>query len=279
MSEPKLNEQKYTQDTKSKFLFIRHGQTICNSDKDHRGRKFNENYLDSHLSEKGINQAKNLKEKLDKFDIEAIYVSPLYRSIETAKYMIENLNFKGEIIVHPLISECLNCIDDIIFDVRETRKDFQDLNINWTIFDEYVNKYKKWDENFYYFEYFNRLDEEQKNIKYKKLLDLYKSGNMLEFKKGIVEEIPKKIFNEDLSINPFESFKLVYSRFLEFKNFLANKYKNNEQNGLNKKIIVITHSNFLGVVTSKYLFENDDINYFPKECCHCNNCDIISIYI
>ena len=279
MSEPKLNEQKYTQDTKSKFLFIRHGQTICNSDKDHRGRKFNENYLDSHLSEKGINQAKKLKEKLDKFDIEAIYVSPLYRSIETAKYMIENLNFKGEIIVHPLISECLNCIDDIIFDVRETRKDFQDLNINWTIFDEYVNKYKKWDENFYYFEYFNRLDEEQKNIKYKKLLDLYQSGNMLEFKKGIVEEIPRKIFNEDLSINTFESFKLVYSRFLEFKNFLANKYKNNEQNDLNKKIIVITHSNFLGVVTSKYLFENDDINYFPKECCHCNNCDIISIYI
>ena len=279
MSEPKLNPQKYTQDTESKFLFIRHGQTICNSDKDLRGRKFNENYLDSHLSEKGINQAKNLKEKLDKFDIEAIYVSPLYRSIETAKYMIENLNFKGEIIVHPLISECLNCIDDIIFDVRETRKDFQDLNINWSIFDEYVNKYKKWDENFYYFEYFNRLDEEQKNIKYKKLLDLYKSGNMLEFKKGIVEEIPRKIFNEDLSINPFESFKLVYSRFLEFKNFLSIKYKDNEPNDLNKKIIAITHGNFLGVITNKYLFDNDDISYFPKECCHCKNCDIVSIYI
>ena len=220
-----------------------------------------------------------MKEKLDKFDIEAIYVSPLYRSIETAKYMIENLNYKGEIIVHPLIIECLNCIDDIIFDVRETRKDFQDLNINWSIFDEYVNKYQKWDENFYYFEFFNRLDEEQKNNKYKKLLDLYKSGNMLEFKKGIVEEIPRKIFNEDLSINPFESFKLVYSRFLEFKNFLANRHKDKEPNDLNKKIIVITHSNFLGVVTSKYLFENDDINYFPKDCCHCNNCDIVSIYI
>ena len=279
MSEPNLNPQKYDQDTKSKFLFIRHGQTICNSDKDHRGRKFNPNYIDSHLSEKGINQSKNLKEKIEKFDIEAIYVSPLYRSLETAKYMIENMDYKGEIIVHPLIIECLNCIDDIIFDVRQTKKDFQDLNVNWNIFDEYVKKYKKWDENFYYFEYFNRLNDEEKDIKYNKLLNLYKNGDMMEFKQGIVNEIQRKVFNEDLSINPFESFKLVYSRFFEFKNFLSTKHKDISQNDSNKKIIIITHSNFLGVITNKYLYDNDNINYFPEECCHCKNCDIISIYI
>jgi broad specificity phosphatase PhoE len=279
MSEPNLNPQKYEQNTNGNFLFIRHGQTICNSDKDLKGRKFNPNYIDSHLSEKGINQSKNLKEKIEKFDIEAIYVSPLYRSLETAKYMIENMDYKGEIIVHPLIIECLNCIDDIIFDVRQTKKDFQDLNVNWNIFDEYVKKYKKWDENFYYFEYFNRLNEEEKNIKYNKLLNLYKNGDMIEFKQGIVNEIQRKVFNEDLSINPFESFKLVYSRFLEFKNFLSTKHKAINQNDSNKKIIVITHSNFLGVITNKYLYDNDNINYFPKECCHCKNCDIISIYI
>ena len=279
MSEPNLNPQKYEQNTNGNFLFIRHGQTICNSDKDLKGRKFNPNYIDSHLSEKGINQSKNLKEKVEKFDIEAIYVSPLYRSLETAKYMIENMDYKGEIIVHPLIIECLNCIDDIIFDVRQTKKDFQDLNVNWNIFDEYVKKYKKWDENFYYFEYFNRLNEEEKNIKYNKLLNLYKNGDMIEFKQGIVNEIQRKVFNEDLSINPFESFKLVYSRFLEFKNFLSTKHKDINQNDSNKKIIVITHSNFLGVITNKYLYDNDNINYFPKECCHCKNCDIISIYI
>ena len=260
-------------------IFIRHGQTICNSDKDLKGRKFNPNYIDSHLSEKGINQSKNLKEKIEKFDIEAIYVSPLYRSLETAKYMIENMDYKGEIIVHPLIIECLNCIDDIIFDVRQTKKDFQDLNVNWNIFDEYVKKYKKWDENFYYFEYFNRLNDEEKDIKYNKLLNLYKNGDMMEFKQGIVNEIQRKVFNEDLSINPFESFKLVYSRFFEFKNFLSTKHKDISQNDSNKKIIIITHSNFLGVITNKYLYDNDNINYFPEECCHCKNCDIISIYI
>ena len=279
MSEPNLNPQKYEQNTNGNFLFIRHGQTICNSDKDLKGRKFNPNYIDSHLSEKGINQSKNLKEKIEKFDIEAIYVSPLYRSLETAKYMIENMDYKGEIIVHPLIIECLNCIDDIIFDVRQTKKDFQDLNVNWNIFDEYVKKYKKWDENFYYFEYFNRLNDEEKDIKYNKLLNLYKNGDMMEFKQGIVNEIQRKVFNEDLSINPFESFKLVYSRFFEFKNFLSTKHKDISQNDSNKKIIIITHSNFLGVITNKYLYVNDNINYFPEECCHCKNCDIISIYI
>ena len=279
MSEPNLNPQKYEQNTNGNFLFIRHGQTICNSDKDLKGRKFNPNYIDSHLSEKGINQSKNLKEKIEKFDIEAIYVSPLYRSLETAKYMIENMDYKGEIIVHPLIIECLNCIDDIIFDVRQTKKDFQDLNVNWNIFDEYVKKYKKWDENFYYFEYFNRLNDEEKDIKYNKLLNLYKNGDMMEFKQGIVNEIQRKVFNEDLSINPFESFKLVYSRFFEFKNFLSTKHKDISQNDSNKKIIIITHSNFLGVITNKYLYDNDNINYFPEECCHCKNCDIISIYI
>ena len=279
MSEPNLNPQKYEQNTNGNFLFIRHGQTICNSDKDLKGRKFNPNYIDSHLSEKGINQSKNLKEKIEKFDIEAIYVSPLYRSLETAKYMIENMDYKGEIIVHPLIIECLNCIDDIIFDVRQTKKDFQDLNVNWNIFDEYVKKFKKWDENFYYFEYFNRLNDEEKDIKYNKLLNLYKNGDMMEFKQGIVNEIQRKVFNEDLSINPFESFKLVYSRFFEFKNFLSTKHKDISQNDSNKKIIIITHSNFLGVITNKYLYDNDNINYFPEECCHCKNCDIISIYI
>ena len=278
MSENKLNNQKYTSDTKGKFLFIRHGQTVCNSDKNYKERKINENYIDSHLSEKGIKQTRQLNETLDKFEIEAIYVSPLYRSLETAKYMIENLDYKGEIIVHPLITECPNCIDDFIFDIKQTKKDFSDLGINWNIFDECIKSYKKWDENFYYFEYFNKLNENQKIIKYNKLLDLYKKGEMIQLKKEIVKEIPKIIFNDEYSLKPFESFKHVYSRFLDFKQFLISKYKNSI-NDLNKKIIVVTHGDFLGVITNKYLYNNDDLNFFPEDCCHCRNCEIISIYI
>ena len=83
-----INEQKYSLDKKGKFLFIRHGQTLCNSDKNYKERKFNSNYIDSHLSKKGIKQSKELKNIIKNMNIECIYVSPLYRSLETVKYVI-----------------------------------------------------------------------------------------------------------------------------------------------------------------------------------------------
>ena len=273
-----INLQKYSSDIKGKFLFIRHGQTICNSDKKYKERKCNPDYIDSHLSEKGIAQTKKLKKVINNLDIETIYVSPLYRSLETAKYMLENnLNYKGQIIVHPLIIECPNCIDDFIYDIQKTKNDFKDLNINWDIFNQFINKNKKWNENFYYFEFFNRLKENEKSDKYNKLLDLFKKGNMDNYKIEMVNEIPRVIFNKQ-SLQPFESFKHVYSRFLEFKNFLVETHKNTLSD-IDKKVLVITHGDFLGVITNKYLYVDDEENYFPEDCCYCKNCGIISIYI
>ena len=186
-------------------------------------------------------------------------------------------NFKGEIIVHPLIIECPNCIDDFIYDINKTKNDFKDLNVNWNIFDESVRKYQNWDINFYYFEYFNRLSDTQKKIKHQKLLDLYNKKDMDNLKKEIANEMPKIIFADE-GLQPFESFKHVYSRFLEFKKFLSEKHKDSLDN-FDSKVIIVTHGDFLGVITNKYLYENDDINSFARDCCHCKNCDIISIYI
>ena len=274
----KINEQKYSSDSKGKFLFIRHGQTVCNSDKNYKERKINPDYLDSHLSKKGIKQTKELNNTIKILKIESIYVSPLYRSLETVKYMLEgSSNFKGEIIVHPLIIECPNCIDDFIYDINKTKNDFKDLNVNWSIFDESVRKYQNWDINFYYFEYFNRLSDTQKKIKHQKLLDLYNKKDMDNLKKEIANEMPKIIFADE-EFHPFESFKHVYSRFLEFKKFLSEKHKDSLDN-FDSKVIIVTHGDFLGVITNKYLYENDDINSFARDCCHCKNCDIISIYI
>ena len=274
----KINEQKYSSDSKGKFLFIRHGQTVCNSDKNYKERKINPDYLDSHLSKKGIKQTKELNNTITILKIESIYVSPLYRSLETVKYMLEgSSNFKGEIIVHPLIIECPNCIDDFIYDINKTKNDFKDLNVNWSIFDESVRKYQNWDINFYYFEYFNRLSDTQKKIKHQKLLDLYNKKDMDNLKKEIANEMPKIIFADE-GLQPFESFKHVYSRFLEFKKFLSEKHKDSLDN-FDSKVIIVTHGDFLGVITNKYLYENDDINSFARDCCHCKNCDIISIYI
>ena len=161
--------------------------------------------------------------------------------------------------------------------INETKNDFKELNVNWDIFNKCINEYKNWNENFYYFSYFNRLEENEKKIKYNKLLNIYNKRDMSNLKKEIVNEMPKIIFNKD-TIQPFESFKHVYSRFLEFKNFLSEKHKES-LNDLDKKVIVVTHGDFLGVITNKYLYENDDINFYPEDCCYCKNCDIISIYI
>ena len=98
------------------------------------------------------------------------------------------------------------------------------------------------------------------------------------FKKEIVQEIPKIIFNDSITLQPFESFKHVYSRFQDFIKYLKVKHEDNINN-FDKKIIVVTHGDFLGVITNKYLYDNDDVNSFPRDCCHCKNCDIISIYI
>jgi len=66
----------------------------------------------------------------------------------------------------------------------------------------------------------NGLEQNQKIIKYNKLLDIYKKRDMKEFKKEMVQEIPKIIFNNGKLIQPFESFKHVYSRFLDFIEYL-----------------------------------------------------------
>ena len=75
-----------------------------------------------------------------------------------------------------------------------------------------------------------------------------------------------------------ESPRHVFERFVQFKNFLKEKYKNT-LNDVNKKIFVITHSSFLKCGTSKdiYNFTKEDgmstDGFFPK------NFDVISIII
>ena len=272
-----LNPQKYSKDLEGKILFIRHGQTICNSDKNSKERKINPEYIDSHLSKEGIEQSKALHNTIKKLNIESIYVSPLYRTLETVQYILgDDPEYKGEITVHPLLIESLNCIDDLVYNISETKNNFKNLNVNWNVFDDFVKDIKL-NENFYYFNFFNRMNDEDKKTKYNKFLDLYNNNKLAELKKEIVNEIPKIIFKND-NFEPFESFKHVYERFLGFKKFLIEKHKDT-LNDVNKKIIVISHGDFISSITNKYLFEDDNINSFPKDGSRPKNCDIISIYI
>lgn len=85
-------------------------------------------------------------------------------------YSLENHPNKDNIIivVHPLVSETPNCVNDYILDIKSTKNDFNMnsvIKVDWTFFDNYIKEIK-YDENFYYFEYFDcfkNIEKEKKN--------------------------------------------------------------------------------------------------------------------
>ena len=125
-----------------KFYFMRHGETLYNSIKD-KSIKYNPEYADSHLSDKGKEQAKSRQKDLNNLNIEIIYVSPYYRALETMEYAFENHPNIENIIayVHPKLSELAGMIHEFILDIKKTKKDFNmnsKVKVNWSIFDNYV---------------------------------------------------------------------------------------------------------------------------------------------
>ena len=187
---------RYIPDLSGKFLFMRHGQTWYNKQKGDESRKYNPDLCDAHLSDTGIDQIKSKQEIINKLNIEKIYVSPYYRALQTITLVLENHPNKEniKIIVHPLISELIIGIQDFLFDIKKTKKDFNmnsKIKIDWSYFDEYV-KNSKYDENFIYYDNMNLIDENEKNIFYLKCKEKYEKGNMEEFKKDITEFLLEK---------------------------------------------------------------------------------------
>lgn len=114
----------YSKDTKGKLLFFRHGETFFNIDPDRQGRLTNSKYVDCHLDEKGIEQSKSLQNILNKFTIEKIYISPMYRVFQTIYYALENHpNLKNiTVVVHPLVNEVTSCVQDYLLNIKQTKR-------------------------------------------------------------------------------------------------------------------------------------------------------------
>jgi probable phosphoglycerate mutase len=79
------------------FYIVRHGQTNWNLEGKTQG------HGDSSLTELGRMQAKNLSEKMSKFNIDLIYSSDLGRAVETAQIIGKKLNL--DVIKTPLLRE------------------------------------------------------------------------------------------------------------------------------------------------------------------------------
>lgn len=70
----------------ARFFLCRHGQTAWNQEQRFRGRK------DIPLSEQGLREAVAVADALEPLEIEAIYASPLSRSMQTLEPLARRLN-------------------------------------------------------------------------------------------------------------------------------------------------------------------------------------------
>lgn len=266
---------KFTTDLGGKFLFMRHGKTEFNSDKD-KLRQVNPSYIDCHLSRKGIEEVRSKQKIINSLSIEKVYVSPFYRALQTVSLLLENYpNVNNiSIVVHPKIAEIGGCTHDFIFDIQENKKDFNmnsKIKFDWSEFDEYVKKIK-YDENFFYFEEFNNLSEDIKSEIYNNLKELYDKKEIKLYKKAMEKFAKFRIKNH----KKFESINHEYNRFLEFKNNLNKNHKFTLKDK-NKKILVVSHSSFIKISTSPGPYQEKIKKAHPN--CHpVKNVEIISIY-
>ena len=260
-----------------KFIFMRHGQTHYNANNS-KSIKCNPDYADSHLSEKGINQAKSRRNELNKLDFEVIYVSPYYRALQTMIYSLENHPNVENIIayVHPKIAELAGMMHDFILDINQTKKDFNmnsKIKVDWSIFNEYT-KNLKYGENLFFLDNWNLIEENKKMEISNKLNQIYEKGDKELYRKE-ASNIVKERFKTGLK---FESYKHAYERFIDFKNFLIDKHKDTISNK-NKKIFVISHKIYISIATSSCSYTDDTIKKVSRDCLSLNNCEIAPILI
>ena len=265
-------KEKHGRLNSSKFFFMRHGETFYNSIKDN-SVKFNPEYADSHLSEKGINQAKSKQKDLNKLNIEAIYVSPYYRALETMEYAFENHPNLENIVayVHPKIAELAGMIHEFILDINQTKKDFNmksKVKVDWSIFDEYIKKIK-YGKNLFFLDNWNLIEDKKRMEISNKLNQLYEQGDMTLYK----EEVKNIVKERYLSKLKFESYKHAYERFIDFKKDLIDKYKESIYNS-DKKIIIISHKLYISIATSSIEFKDDNIKKVSSDCLSLDNCEI-----
>ena len=268
----------YEKNINGKFLFVRHGKTFYNKRKELEGTsdhfKAEPTLINAHLCEDGINQAKELQKTFNNIEIEEIYVSPLYRTLQTAYYIFENHPNRENIIIkiHPLITEIIASCHDIIVNIEEAKKDFNlnsKIKYDWSIFDSYYKDEKS--QNTFFV---NNIDIFPNNSKEEinTILDNYNSN---EYLNSLIKILHKSI---DLKFNGrLETYKHGFNRNLKFKEFLKEKYKNN--NNLNKKVVVISHSHFIQIGTSKLAYSMEKIDEIPKDACLIKNCEAISMII
>ena len=265
----------YSKDLTEKLLIMRHGQTPFNEDKDSISRRTNPRYSDCQLTEKGISQAKSKQGILNSLNLEKVYVSPLYRALQTITYSLENHPNKKNItvIVHPLLSEITNCINDYILDINQTKKDFNmdsKIKVDWSVYDEYI-KGINYDENFYYFDNFDCLKEEEKKKMYLSLKNYYDKRD-IDGLRGELSNLATLISQQNVRV---ESLKHLQGRFKKFCDYIREKHKDTLEDKT-KKIFAVSHWSYMKIGTDMSPYSSNSIQDYHPNCYGPSNCEILS---
>ncbi len=267
----------YELNTEGKFLYIRHGETQKNKtmEKIDKSKLISiPEFLDCQLDIKGIEQAKKASEIISKLDIEEIWVSPLHRTLQTAYYLFENHPNIDNLVmkINPYIIETMSGTDTISFLISKRKKEFNmnsKVKFDWSYFDSIFTNQK--DQDLFYLENIDKIPENDRN----KLISDIKSNYENEEKlRESVLELTNYIVNHNM--DRVESLTHASQRCLKFKEFLSNKYTNKDPS---KKVIMVTHSRFICLSTSKKLYSMKEVDYYPDDSYFAQNCQIISIKI
>jgi len=271
-NEEEKEGKNFSKGVKEKLLFMRHGETDFNADQDKDKRITNPKYPDCRLNQNGISQAKSKQGLINSLTLEKVYVSPIYRALQTVTYCLENHPNKKNIVVvvHPLVSEIANCINDYILDIKQTKKDFNmnsKIKVDWSLFDEYV-KTIKYDENFYYFDNFDCYEG---NEMYQKLNNIYNNGDIDGLRNGLAELATLRFQQK----KRFESLKHLQGRFRKFCDYIREHHKETLAD-TKKKILVVSHCALIKIGTDMTPYESEKIQDYHPTCYSPKNCEILS---
>lgn len=269
----------YEKNLESKIIFIRHGETDYNKYLKSKGKsiKYDKNYIDSPLNSQGEKQTATASKKFDNINIETIFVSPLYRCLQTAFLLFKNHKNKKNIViyVHPLLTEVVSGVNNFCYDIQKTKEKFNmnsEIKVDWSFFDKEYNNPQKQD--LFFLEYIDEKKHKEKiDEKVKKIYENYEKKDKI---KEAISDLGKLIV--DLGMRRFETLNHLFQRVLKFKKFLKERYKDSLDKK-DSKIIIVSHSCFGQIFTSKLCYELKNINDYPKDSCDMKNCEAISIYL
>ena len=93
--------------------------------------RWDESLCDSPLTEEGIQQSAEASQVAHTLDVQKVFVSPFRRALQTCDILFKNHPNSPEIIVHPVLSECLHNGHDV--SVYEGNPFPEYSHFNWSL--------------------------------------------------------------------------------------------------------------------------------------------------